>query len=415
MTQTRRAGPRRARDRRGARPAALPRELLDGRHGRPSSRPCTWSFFLLALCGCTSTGPVAAGAGGAARPAAQSEDTGAGEADPRDHAAPAAAAQAAAAVVPQDAPQEIWPTPAEPAAGAEDAVDSAVAAEAHSGPAVHGEVTARYRYRSVSGEADNDLLATLLLDVGDVGRDPVTAHIFGTTSLDIDGAPSGSSPAFADITDTYDSNLTGWVYEAYVDVHTVDDLETLRIGRQDVQETPVLVSFDGLRAESRPLGEQQIQLEGYGGIPAHHFESSSEGDLVFGLAGGARPWKEGRVRLDWMHLEDESLLGSHVDDLLGLELWQRIDQRLLLEGRGTMLESEARDMRLRGTYTDVAKDLVLEASWMTLFNPQSDLVQELDPFTATLLTLEPYDQVRFQGSKGTSSESAWRGASRVAS
>ena len=303
--------------------------------------------------------------------------------------------------MPQDEPEEVWPTKTGPPAEAEVAPSSALPAAAPADGLVHGEVTARYRYRAVDGEADNDLLATVLLDVGDVARDPVTAHVFGTTALDIDGTTSGNSPpAFADITDTYDGSLTGWLYEAYVDVHTVEDLETLRIGRQDALETPVLVSFDGVRVESRPLGEEQVQLEVYGGIPAHHFESSSDGDLVFGLAGSARPWKDGRVRLDWMHLEDESLLGSHVDDLLGFELWQRIDQRLLLEGRATMLESEARDMRLRGTYTDVARDLVVEAAWTTLFNPQNDLVQELDPFSATLLTLEPYSQARIQGSKG---------------
>ena len=303
--------------------------------------------------------------------------------------------------VPPEEPEEVWPTKTGPPAEAEVAPSSALPAEAPADSLVHGEVTARYRYRAVDGEHDNDVLATVLLDVGDVARDPVTAHVFGTTALDIDGTTSGNSPpAFADITDTYDGSLTGWLYEAYVDVHTVDDLETLRIGRQDALETPVLVSFDGVRAESRPLGEEHVQLEVYGGIPAHHFESSSDGDLVFGLAGSMRPWKDGRLRLDWMHLEDESLLGSHVDDLLGFELWQRIDQRLLLEGRATMLESEARDMRLRGTYTDVARDLVVEAAWTTLFNPQNDLVQELDPFTATLLTLEPYQPGAHPGLQG---------------
>jgi len=55
---------------------------------------------------------------------------------------------------------------------------------------------------------------------------------------------------------------------------------------------------------------------------------------------------------------------------------------------------------LRGTYADSAQDLVVEADWTTLFNPQNDLVLELDPFTASLLALEPYHQARVQGSKG---------------
>jgi hypothetical protein len=271
---------------------------------------------------------------------------------------------------------------------------------ARSGPEVHGEVRASYRYRAVDGEADHDLMTSVLLDVGVPERDAVTAHVSGYATLDIDGEPTGDPPAFSDITDTYGNQLSGWLYEGYVDLHEAEGFDVVRIGRQDSQYTPVLVTFDGLRAETRPFGEEKVQIEAYGGVPAHFFEEDSEGDLVFGLAGSARPWEGGRARLDWMHLEDESLLGDHVNDLLALQLWQRVDTRLLLDGRASMLEGEARDLRLRGTYADPAQDLVVEADWTTLFNPQNDLVLELDPFTASLLALEPYNQARVQGSKG---------------
>lgn len=271
---------------------------------------------------------------------------------------------------------------------------------AHSGPAVHGDVRARYRYRAVDGEADHDLMTSILLDVGEAEVDPITAHLSGYATLDIDGVPTGDPPAFSDIADTYGSKLNGWLYEGYVDFHEAEDFDVIRVGRQDSQYTPVLVTFDGARLETRPLGDEKIKLETYGGVTAHFYEEDSDGDLVFGLAGSARPWEGGRARFDWMHLEDESLLGEHVNDLFALELWQRINRRLMLDGRASMLEGEARDMRLRGTYADPAQDVVVEADWTTLFNPQNDLVLELDPFTASLLALEPYDQARIQGSKG---------------
>jgi hypothetical protein len=261
-----------------------------------------------------------------------------------------------------------------------------------------GVLATRYRYRSNSTD-DHDLWSTLSLQAGNAKDHAVTGHFLAWANLDLDGMPGGFDP-FRDINDAYSKDVTGRLYEAFADFHKVDELDVLRLGRQPLYDTPEYVTFDGVRVETRPQGEKAWRLGAYGGIPVHHFESSSSGDAVVGTYVDLRPWEGGRARLDYMYLEDQTRLGDQRNDLLGARLWQSVGRQLRLEGAYSMLEGESRDVLARAMWFDVVRDLVLRLSYYQLLEPQGHLVNELDPFFDSLFELRPYYEVQGLVSKG---------------
>jgi hypothetical protein len=262
---------------------------------------------------------------------------------------------------------------------------------------VHGSLSTWLRSRNTSGAHDNDLRQVVSIDVGDPTKDPVSGHFMAQGSLDLDG---DSDDVFAGLSDTYDSALTARLYDAFVDFNDFDGLERLRLGRQFDYETPELAWFDGALVETSELTGLRSQLGLYGGIPVHAYESSPEGDALIGAFATARPWEGNRLRLDWMHLQDERGDQEYRDDLFGARAWQNFGPSLLVEAGYTRLEQDDRDVRARTTWHDVDSDLTLEASWYQLLEAQADLALELDPFYNTLLELFPYTQTRFMASKG---------------
>jgi hypothetical protein len=269
--------------------------------------------------------------------------------------------------------------------------------EHESSLAVHGSLSTWWRSRNTPGAHDNDLRSVLALDIGDPTKDAYSAHVLGQGTLDLDG---DSDDAVAGLSDTYDSALTGRLYDAYVDLNAIDGLERVRLGRQLDYETPELAWFDGAFAASEEFSELRAQVGVYGGIPVHPYESSPAGDALLGAFASAKPWQGNRLRLDWMHFQDERGEAEYEDDLLGARAWQRFGPAFMLEAGYTRLGQDDRDLRARATWSDADDDLTLEASWYQLFEAQADLSLELDPFYATLLELFPYSQARFLASKG---------------
>ena len=265
---------------------------------------------------------------------------------------------------------------------------------------IHGTLSSRYRARWESDSEDHDLYQVLTLTAGDETRHRVTGHLMGQVAYDLDGADTDGEYAFFSLEDTYDSSVTARLYHAYADVHRLGTVETLRLGRQLVYETPEVAYFDGVRVETGELGDRNVQFGLYGGVPVHPFESSPEGDLVLGASGSARPWRGGRLRLDWMHLEDESLLGENQDDLTTVALDQAFAAAWQVGGEYSLLEGEERDYRLRASVNLVEEDLTVEASYYELLRTQSERSIPFDPFFATLFELFPYWQSRVLLSKG---------------
>lgn len=265
---------------------------------------------------------------------------------------------------------------------------------------LRGTITTRYTGRWGGGEDDHDLSQVLDATYDDADRSGLSGHLLTQVFWDVDGTDR-TSPFFG-LHDTYGGRLTARLYHAYVDVHQLDATPLLRIGRQQIYEAPVIVYFDGLRAETRRVAGSRTRLGAYGGIPAHPYESSSSGDALVGLYALTDAWKGARLRTEWMHIEDESLTGDHADDLLGVRLDQTIDaeqRSTSLTSAFTALDGEKRDLRLSASRYDAEHDLTIDASYYELFETQRDLSVPLDPFYSSLFELFPYYQLTLLSSK----------------
>lgn len=267
---------------------------------------------------------------------------------------------------------------------------------------IRGSLVSRYEGRFTDGAHDHDLAEVLTLEVGDKKKDKVTGFVMAEGLADLDGNGSDSSGTFHSLADTWDGAVTGRLFHAYADVHATDALETLRVGRQMIVDTPVVAYFDGLRAETKEIGKARVRFGAYGGVPVQIYAPSS-GDSMLGFFGETRPWEGGRVRADWLHSADQGEFGPRDDDLFGIGGSQNFGKTLRFDLEHTRLESEARDLRLRGTYYAQDSDLVLQASWYRLLQTQGDLAVPFDPYFATLHELFPYDQVGFLASKSLGS------------
>ncbi|HVS09901.1 MAG TPA: hypothetical protein VMS76_08490 [Planctomycetota bacterium] len=275
---------------------------------------------------------------------------------------------------------------------------SGAAEEAEEGLRIDGYLASRYRGRWRGGDDDHDLDEVLWLEIGDPAKDRVSGRLMASVLADLDGHESASSPLFS-LADTYDSSLHARLFEAYADVKS-SKLSALRLGRQMIWGTPELAWFDGVLVESPEWRRERIRLGAYGGVPVHLYESSPEGDAIAGLFVENRPWNGARVRLDWMHLEDERRTAEHEDDLFGLGLWQGIGRSARVEARYTNVEGSSRDVRASASWFDVDRALLVQLSHYRLLETQDALVLELDPFSETLQELFPYDQTRLLASKG---------------
>jgi hypothetical protein len=165
-------------------------------------------------------------------------------------------------------------------------------------------------------------------------------------------------------------------------------------------DTPVVVWVAGGWAETEDLTELKIRVGAYGGLPVHFYESSPEGDLIAGGYAQVRPWEGGRVRADYMYVDDEYYFGEHQNELIGVGAWQDLFDRVQLHALYTWLEQESRDVLVRATYREPDIDLLVQASWYRLFQTQEQYAIEFDPFYNSTLEYDPYDQFRGLVSKG---------------
>lgn len=257
-----------------------------------------------------------------------------------------------------------------------------------------GSWSLRYRGRFTDSDQDHDLRGLLALDLDDPKAPWFSAHLVARADADLDGPDDG--PVFHEISDTYDTSVTGKLALAYADLalgeRPGDSPGTLRIGRQSDPRLPEVLRLDGVAYTSGPRGAKELELGLYGGVPVHFYESSSGGDQAYGVFLEWRPWVGARSRVDWMHLEDERTLGTERDDLFALSLWQRLARSWRLEGELTRLEGRARDLRLRAIHEDPDSPWILRLGYHELLETQRAQALELDPFSEALQELFPYRQ-----------------------
>ncbi len=336
-----------------------------------------------------SSGQSSSTEGGESRAAAQEPAEQGGV--PPDESPPAA--DPAGAVPPGDAPPDESAPAADPAGAPPpgEIADDAVSALPRW---MHGSLSVRYRGRIDGDDQDHEVGGLLALDLADPGVPWISGHLQARVDVDLEG--SDDDEVFSDLSDTYDSNVIPKLYLAYADIaldaRPEDSPGTLRVGRQSDPRLPEVLRLDGLSYLTRPMGENEVEVGAYGGIPVHLYESSAEGDLTYGTFVEGRPWTDGRARLDWMHLEDELTLGDQRDDLLSLGLWQDLARRWRLEAEYSHLEGDPRDLRLRALFTDPDSETIVRAGYFELLETQRAHATELDPFFEQLLEHFPFRQ-----------------------
>ncbi|MBI3008699.1 MAG: hypothetical protein HYY56_04200 [Candidatus Omnitrophica bacterium] len=275
-----------------------------------------------------------------------------------------------------------------------------VGLEAATMPEIHGYSRQEYRVRWSETQEDQDFYQYLSLNLGKEGKDKVTGSFFSRLSADIDGRQSGNSfYPFADITDTYQDNINGRIYQAYLDFNDVKYLSKLRLGRQYVYEGET-VQFDGARLELKPYWEN-IDFSFYGGVPTHLYESSLSGDWILGTGIEGRPLDGTRLRLDYVYVEDDNATwGDHNDDLWVLSGWQRVMDNLNLNGKYSFLDKKERDASLRANLNYPDKDLSFQASYFRQLETLRDFSVEFSPFYPVAGEYFPFHQYDFSCRKG---------------
>jgi hypothetical protein len=295
--------------------------------------------------------------------------------------------------------QEPGQQPAQqPASSARPEEPKPAAEPAGATPFVRGQLASRYWLRWTGSQNDSDLYESLLLDVGDATRHAVTGHFYGRMAVDLDGDTNGSAPFFS-LQDVLEDSVDAQVYDAFIDLHRVEQLELLRIGRQTIAETPEMAFFDGIHGRTSMHATAGLQFGAYAGVSTHLYESSHSGDMTAGLYGECRPWQGGRLRLDWMHLEDEALLGPHADDLISGGIWHTFGSAQL-EAQYSRIESRDRDVHARAAWSDPDSRFTSQLTWYQLLTTQRNQVVELDPFFNSLNELFPYWQLGAMVGKG---------------
>ncbi len=258
---------------------------------------------------------------------------------------------------------------------------------------VHGSFSLQYRFRKSHDESDHDLHSVLALDVGEETQNPVRFHFLGRVTADLDGiSEDDESSAFDGLVDVFDQSVVGLIYECSLDFDGPAPIEVIRLGRQSLIDTPVVAGLDGALVESEPFGKLEATLGAYGGLPTHLYESSYEGDLLAGAYAQARPWRSARLRVDWMHVDDEREGLGFDDDLFGIGFWQGIGGSMQVDVRATFLEEASRDLRLLATCQHAPTELRVQASYYELFHTQRQASIEIDPFYSSALDYFPYRQ-----------------------
>jgi hypothetical protein len=254
---------------------------------------------------------------------------------------------------------------------------------------LHGSLQARYRARWVSRDDDHDLYEVLSLSYGSAEQDVVSGSLSVRFAEDLDGdrRTAGYSP-FDSADDTYRHASTARLFTACLDVHPGAGFR-LRGGRQALDGIPEAVPMDGGLAR-QAIGES-ITVAAFGGLPVNLFESSTEGDAMYGGWIEAAPWKRGLLKADYLHLEDENAFGLFDDDLIGISFEQGSGP-LVFSARHTLLEGESREtlVRLSGLFPE--DGFRLDARVSVLYERQQALSYPLDPYSILLLELEPYVQ-----------------------
>jgi hypothetical protein len=265
---------------------------------------------------------------------------------------------------------------------------------------VTGSIRVRYRYRATSTESDSDLYEVVNLLYGNPDRDVVSAGVSLRLAEDTDGNRNVQGYyVFTSLDDKYSSWATSRLYTAYLDYRPEEGRLLLRGGRQILDEFPEAVPMDGALARYRL--SPQVTVSAFGGLPVNPYESSPQGDAMYGASADwtPDPNSRARYRVEYLHIRDDNTYGLHRDDLLGLSL-EEGSGPFSVYARYTMLEWESRDLVGRVTAAIPDAQFLFQAQGTYVFHQIQALSYPIDPYASFLMELEPYVDLTLRASKG---------------
>ncbi len=265
---------------------------------------------------------------------------------------------------------------------------------------VHGTLRVKYRYRGTSDDSDSDLYEVISLTYGNPEKDFATAAMTLRLAEDTDGNRSvqGYYP-FTSLDDRYKSFATQRLYTAYLDLRPEEGRILIRGGRQILDDFPEAVPMDG--GLFRYQVGTQVLFSVFGGLPVNPFESSPQGDSMYGASAEWRPELEGRARyrVEYLHIRDDNSFGLHKDDLVGFSVDEGSGP-LSVYARYTLLEGESRDLvaRVTGAVPDAEFQVQFQGTYV--FHQIQALSYPLDPYASFMMDLQPYVDLALRASKG---------------
>ena len=270
-------------------------------------------------------------------------------------------------------------------------------------PSWNGYVNLRTRSRWAedSGDDDHDLYGVVGANYYTKGKDNKDGwglHLLLRGSWGLNEQDPDS--IFFSVQDTYRNRIDTRIYHAYADVPVGDRLGLARIGRMVIYNTPLTTYIDGVQVETAPVGPTQVVLGAYGGLSVHQFESWPSDEWMGGVYTHFRPWEDGQMRIDWMHLNDnDKRFGDGENDLVSAEVVHRVNENLRLEGDFSLLEGDSNDLRLKGFWVLPEEEVTVRFSYYSLLRAHEDLAYELNPYFNFLSTYFPYDESQLVISK----------------
>lgn len=266
-----------------------------------------------------------------------------------------------------------------------------------------GDVTLRFKGRYTDSDSDSDLYQHLRLRYRREDATGLSGSVHLRVSEDLDGLDdSAQFFVFDSIDDTYDSAVVARLYHAYVNYRTAGGaLEQVRAGRQYITAGDVF-QVDGAHATFAPSGRASL-LRAYlfGGVPTHLFDTSLEGDWIFGAGVSFTPWRGASLEISDVYLEDQNnLYGGNTANLLAVEGSQRLSCWGTLRGAYQHLDAEPRRASVSLDAYLARYDATLRAALFTQILNEREQVYDIDPYFAILIDQAPYWDARLSAGKG---------------
>ncbi len=225
----------------------------------------------------------------------------------------------------------------------------------------------------------------------------MTAALSLRGAWDLDGRGLGGG-SLASLEDTRGGPFDLRLDRAWVAFHLPDDGAELRLGRQTLFDTPVLLHLDGLSLRA-PLaltpGGAALRL--YGGVPEHRWETSRSGDAVAGAVLETWPWPGTSARLDLLHVRDRSLAGRSRDSLLALRLARTSpDGRAFASLAASWRDGRTRDLKSQFSWSSEDGKLQVLGDTRFLMARENTTTPEFDAFQEILTLEQPYREGSLQ-------------------